>query len=208
MEFMDALDARWACKLYDSSVALTEADELAIMEAARLAPSSFGLEPWRFLTVRDASLRYKLFGACFLQDSVRTAPLVVVSLVRAARFYAPDSDFIKARAARFPGGYPVFLEDYRGYYAYLSENGLLEHWARAQSYLACANMMNAAADRGLASCAIEGYDEAQVLAIAAEALPGFDSSDWRVGLLCTIGCPGEPRRERVRASLEELLTRL
>jgi nitroreductase len=208
MEFMDALEARWACKLYDASKPVSEEDELAILEAARLAPSSFGLEPWRFVAVRDDTLRFKLFGACFLQDSVRTAPLVIVSLVRAARFYAPDSDFVKARSARFPGGYPVFLEDYRGYYAYLHGNGLLEHWARAQSYIACANMMNAATDRGLASCAIEGYDEAQALAILAEALPGFDSADWRVGLLCSVGLPGEPRRERVRASLEELLTRL
>ena len=208
MEFMDALRARWACKLYDESLPVDAAEEETILEAARLAPTSFGLEHWRFVSVRDAGLRMKLFGACLAQEGVRSAPLVLVTLVRAARFYEPDGDFCRARSARFPGGHAVFRDDYRGYFSFLREAGRLEHWARAQSYLACANMMNAAASLGLDSCAIEGYDEAAVLSILAEAIPGFQPEDWKVGIVCTVGHAGEPRRERIRAPLDELVTRL
>jgi hypothetical protein len=47
-----------------------------------------------------------------------------------------------------------------------------------------------------------------VLDVVARAAPGFDASDWQVGLLVTFGHAGEPRRERIRASLEELVLRI
>lgn len=208
MEFMDALQARWACKLYDESRDVSPAEENIILEAGRLAPTSFGLEHWRFVSVRGQTPRLRLYGACLAQDGVRTAPLVVIVLVRQTRFYTPASDFVRARAARFPGGWPVFYEDYKGYYEWLESEGLTCHWARAQAYLACANMMNAAAALGVDSCAIEGYKEAEVLDLVAQAAPGFEASDWRVGILITFGHAGEPRRERIRASLEELVLKI
>lgn len=208
MEYMDALRARWACKLYDESLPVTEAEETEILESARLAPSSFGLEHWRFVSVRGEAARLKLYGACLAQDGVRTAPLIVVALARAARFYEPDGDFCRARSARFPGGHAAFRDDYRAYFEALRARGSLEHWAKAQTYLACANMMNAAASLGVDSCAIEGFEEAAVLATLAESIPGFSAPDWLVGLVCTFGHAGEPRRERIRASLDELATRI
>jgi nitroreductase len=205
MEFMKALEARWACKLYDETQDVTPEEERTILEAGRLAPTSFGLEHWRFVSVRGQTPRLQLYGACLAQDGVRTAPLVVIILVRQPRFYAPDSDFVRARAERFPGGWPVFYDDYKGYHQWLEEEKLTAHWARAQAYLACANMMNAAASIGVDSCAIEGYKEGEVLDIVAQAAPGFDTADWRVGILLTFGHAGEPRRQRIRASLEELV---
>lgn len=208
MEFMDALNARWACKLYDDTKDVSPDEEAVILEAGRLAPTSFGLEHWRFVSVRGQTPRLQLYGACLAQDGVRTAPLIVIVLVRQPRFYAPDSDFVKARAVRFPGGWPVFYDDYKGYHQWLDAEKLTIHWARAQSYLACANMMNAAASIGVDSCAIEGFKEAEVLDILAQATPGFDAADWRVGLLVTFGRAGEPRRERIRTSLEELVMKI
>jgi nitroreductase len=134
MEFMDALEARWACKLYDESRDVSPEEEALILEAGRLAPTSFGLEHWRFVSVRGQTPRLQLYGACLAQDGVRTAPLIVVILVRQARFYAPDSDFVRARAARFPGGWPVFYDDYKGYHQWLEAEKLTGHWARAQAY--------------------------------------------------------------------------
>jgi nitroreductase len=208
MEFMDALEARWACKLYDETRDVGPEEESLILEAGRLAPTSFGLEHWRFVSVRGQTPRLQLYGACLSQDGVRTAPWIVIILVRQARFYAPDSDFVRSRASRFPGGWPVFYDDYKGYHEWLEAEGLTGHWARAQAYLACANMMNAAASLGVDSCAIEGFKEAEVLDIVAQAAPGFDAADWRVGLLVTFGHAGEPRRERFREGLEELVLKI
>jgi len=99
-------------------------------------------------------------------------------------------------------------DDYKGYYEWLDTESLTSHWAKTQAYLACANMMNASASIGMDSCAIEGYKEAEVLDIVTQAAPGFDAADWQVGLLVTFGHAGEPRRQRIRESLEELVLKI
>jgi nitroreductase len=197
--FMDAMLRRYACKLFDGKPLPREIEDY-ILECGRLSPSSFGLEPWRFIAVRSRSLIDEgLFEACFRQEAVRTASLVVAILALRAGFYGPDADFVKERATRFPGGHPVFRADYVGYYEFLEKEGRLEEWARAQTYIACANMMTGAAAAGIDSCAIEGYDERRVL----DAL-GEDGSSWRVGIVVSFGRRAESPREKIRAPFAEI----
>lgn len=199
-EVLAAMEARWACKLYDGKPIGPELEGL-ILEAGRLSPSSFGLEPWKFVANRPESpARGRLFEACFSQEAVRTAGLVVAILVRRAADYDPDSSFVKARAERFPGGHPVFRADFSGYHDFLKSEGRLEEWARAQGYIACANMMTAAAAAGLDSCAIEGYKEEAVLAAL-----GADPASWRTSIVVVFGHAAEERREKIREPLGELV---
>jgi len=192
LAFLAAMRRRYACKLYDSRP-LEPALEDYILECGRLSPSSFGLEPWRFVAARDRGLIERLFEACFRQDAVRTASLVVAILVRRAADYEPDCDFVRSRSERFPGGHPVFRADYSGYYDFLASEGRLEEWARSQSYIACANMMTGAAAAGIDSLAVEGYDEAAVLAALGEP-----ESKWRVGIVAVFGRRAEAARDKIR----------
>lgn len=199
MDFLDAMEARWACKLYDGR-ALSAEEETYILECGRLSPSSFGLEPWHFVANRPGGgIREALFEACFAQEGVRTAGLVVTILVRRAEAYDPDGAFVRQRSERFPGGFPVFRADFIGYYDYLKGEGRLEEWAKAQAYIACANMMTGAAAAGIDSCAIEGYKESDVLAAL-----GADPRVWRVGIVLILGHPAEPCREKIREGLGEI----
>jgi nitroreductase len=202
--FLDAMRRRYACKLYDKTSPLTE-DEIAyILECARLSPSSFGLEHWHLWAITDSGTKKRLYDACFAQDAVGTASLIVVAAVRRARFYNPESDFISERGSRFPGGLRVFVDDYRGYWNYLEENGLTDGWARAQSYIACANMMTGAAARGLDSCAIEGFDDKKVLAAL-----GLSPDEWQTGIVTVFGHSAETEvREKIRMAAEEIITRV
>ncbi len=197
--FLAAMRDRWACKLYDGR-ALAPEEESLILECGRLSPSSFGLEPWRFVANRPGGqVRQALFEACFAQDGVRTAGMVVAILVRRAEAYDPDGPLVLQRSARFPGGHPVFRADFVGYYEFLKAEGRLEEWARAQAYIPCANMMTGAKAAGIDSCAIEGYKEAEVLAAL-----GFDPDIWRVGIVVTFGRPAEPVREKIREGLKAI----
>ena len=67
-----------------------------ILETARLSPSSFGLEPWKFLVVQNPDLREKLklctWGG---QKQLPTASHVIVTLLRKSHFIRYDSDFCK-----------------------------------------------------------------------------------------------------------------
>jgi len=206
--FLEAMKRRFACKLYDGEALPREIEDY-ILDCGRLSPSSFGLEHWKFFvnsasvaggaapgsTVRDA-----LYDACFAQDAVKTAGMVVAILVHRAADYEPDSAFARQRSERFPGGHPVFRDDYKGYYEFLASEGRIEEWARAQAYIACANMMTGAAAAGIDSCAIEGYREADILA-AFGAAP----AEWRVGIVAVFGRAAEPPREKIREPLAELV---
>ncbi len=201
MTFLEAMQNRFACKLY-SEKRIAEEDLLSILEYGRLTPTSFGLELWAFHVVESPSLRKELFVACFDQESVLTAPLSIVTLSRTPSYLDPDGEAVRQRGKRFPGSLTEFVEDYRPYYDYLKEKGRLESWSRSQGYLAVANMMTGAAALGIQSCAIEGFDEDKVLSIL-----GLNREDWTVSMVIPFGYPLEPTRPKIRASLEELVVR-
>ncbi|MGB4406979.1 MAG: NAD(P)H-dependent oxidoreductase [Sphaerochaeta sp.] len=201
MTFLEAMRSRFACKLY-SDKKIAEKDLLTILEYGRLTPTSFGLEPWSFHVVEKPSLRKSLYTACFEQESVLMAPLSIIILSRTQTYLDPDGPLVKERGSRFPGSLSDFVEDYRPYYDFLWQQGRLESWSRSQGYLAVANMMTGAADLGIQSCAIEGFDEDLVLAIL-----GLDREDWIVSMVIPFGYPGETARPKIRANLASLVVR-
>lgn len=200
-EFLEAMRRRYACKLF-SGKRLSPDDVSFVLECARLSPSSFGLEHWHLYAIESGSALGRLKDACFAQDAVGTASLAVVAMCRRGNAYSPDGDFIRERGSRFPGGLAEFVDDYRGYWEYLSSNGLVDHWARSQCYIASANMMTGAAARGIDSCAIEGYDDAKVLSILS-----LGGNDWETGLVTVFGyAANDDSREKIRMPPERIIT--
>ena len=59
-DIRDALNFRYACKLFDESKKINEADFDLILEAGRLAPSSMGIEPWKFVVLQNEKLRQEV----------------------------------------------------------------------------------------------------------------------------------------------------
>jgi len=52
-KILEAYRFRHACKIFDETRKIPEEDFKVILESARLSPSSFGFEPWRYLVVQD-----------------------------------------------------------------------------------------------------------------------------------------------------------
>ena len=198
--FLSAMLHRFACKRFADTPIPPDLLE-AILECGRLSPSSFGLEGWRFQVVASYEVRQKLFEACFSQEPVGTAPISIVITVRTALAYHPEGAFVRQRGERFPGSLEDFIADYRGYYDFLTATGRTACWSRLQGYIAAANMMTGAASAGIQSCAIEGFDETQVL-----ALLGVDRQKWQVALVIAFGYPTEPERPKIREPLHELVS--
>lgn len=192
-DFLETMKRRFACKRFRSDIKLSDSTLGFLLECGRLSPSSFGLEPWRFVFVRESGLITALGDACFAQDAVYTSPCVAVIFARKEEAFRLGSDFLQQRAGRFPGGYPVFEADYEGYHEFLRKEARIIHWARAQTYIACANMMTGAASIGIDSCPIEGFDEERVLAVLKAS-----SVDWTVGLILAFGLRNEGIRPKIR----------
>jgi nitroreductase len=62
-----------------SPEAIPDGDLEEILRAGLEAPSSYNLQPWRFVVVRDVSQRKKLRVAAMNQKKVEEAPVVVVA---------------------------------------------------------------------------------------------------------------------------------
>jgi nitroreductase len=200
--FLEIMRDRYACKLFDAKRPVPDEAQSFILECARLSPSSFGLEHWHLFASCERATIEKLRAACADQDAVGTATFVVVAACRRGIAYDPAGDFVAERGSRFPGGLSVFVDDYKGYWEYLSANGLTDQWARAQCYIACANMMNGARSCGVDSCAIEGFGDAEVMRSLA-----LDRAEWETGIVTSFGYAAEDApREKIREPLERIVT--
>ncbi|MBN8765190.1 MAG: nitroreductase family protein [Thiobacillus sp.] len=164
----DAIQLRYACREFAADTPVS-ADELAsVLEAGRLAPSAFGLEPWRFVVVTDEAGRAAVARACYDQPATTTAAALIVIAALVA-VLEPDSDYVRARfaaEARGQDAEPIHAA-YRSFY----RAGSMAEWARGQCHFAAAQMLLQAAHRGLGSCPVGGYD-ASALAAAAALQPG------------------------------------
>ncbi|MBC8282696.1 MAG: nitroreductase family protein [Nitrospinae bacterium] len=60
METFDAIYQRRSIKQYDAEHKLSSEEETKLLEAAIQAPTSFNIQHWRFVIVRDPELRQKI----------------------------------------------------------------------------------------------------------------------------------------------------
>ena len=60
MQVLDAIYRRRAVKHFDASHEISEAEERQLLEATIQAPTSFNIQHWRFVILRDAQLRSKI----------------------------------------------------------------------------------------------------------------------------------------------------
>lgn len=191
-DLLPALTGRFACRSFTGK-AVSDADLQAILEAGRIAPSGFGMEPWRFMVVRTAEARSRVASTCFNQPPAATAPVLiaVIALVEALQ---PDSIYVQARLEAEAGGVPVPDElkaAYRGFY----EHADVRNWAIGQCNFAAAQMMIQATSLDLATCPIGGFDET-VLAAALD-IPAGEVPALVLALGYCAGQQGERRRKLI-----------
>jgi nitroreductase len=191
---MREISARYACRQFTEG--RVDGQVLrCVLEAGRLAPSSFGLEPWRFVLVSKGLMRARVNEACFDQPPVLSAPLliVVVALVDALR---PGSNFVTGQLEAEAGDAdPVpLMETYAAFHAGTD----IGAWAVGQCQIPAAFMMLEAVHQQLASCPIGGFDEAELIA-ALDLPPGE-----RPALVLALGHCADAQGMRRRRAPEEV----
>lgn len=78
MDTFDAIYQRRAVKQYDPDHRLSADEERRLFEAAIQAPTSFNIQHWRFVVVRDPDLRKRIRALGFDQSQMTDASLLVV----------------------------------------------------------------------------------------------------------------------------------
>lgn len=78
MDTLTAIQERRAVKHYDPAFEMPEADVERLFDLALLSPTSFNIQNWRFVVVRDAEQKKKLRAAAWDQAQVTDANLAIV----------------------------------------------------------------------------------------------------------------------------------
>ena len=202
-EFMNAMDFRHACKVFDETKKISDEEIAYIMEVARKSPSSFGMEAWKFLVITNEELKAKIRPACWDQVQVTSCSHLVIVLAGIDSVKV-ESGEVKKRFSRreLPA---ETLEFYMGLYAShlektLSSNDNIYSWTSKQSYIAAGNMMSAAAFIGIDSCPIEGFDKEQV-----EAILDLDKSKYQLSLVLPFGYRVNPQSEQLRLDSDNVI---
>ena len=202
-EVRKALQFRHACKKFDPEKKIPEATLTDILECARLSPSSFGMEPWKFLVVRNPEKRQALRKACWDQGQVTDSSDVIV-IVDKKDLTTPDSDYVRKQFMRrnlTPEAEQAYLDKYRQHYqneiAPLMSNYA---WDSKQCYIALSNIMTAAASAGVDSCPIEGFNKQQV-----EQALQLNTNELEAVVVVALGYRAGEQTPRLRLSFEEVI---
>lgn len=81
MTFEQTLHQRFTCKAFKDESIPGDVLEF-ILDAGRLAPSSCGFEPWKFVVLSQKKDNEDLSKACFNQENVATASNNIIILAR------------------------------------------------------------------------------------------------------------------------------
>jgi nitroreductase len=164
---LNQLRWRYATKQFDATHQISVADWQTLEESLVLTPSSFGLQPWRFIVVTEQATKEKLVAASWDQRQVADASHVVVFAVKKDVGAAEVDQYLR-RIADVRGVAQESLNGFRdvllGFLSQPADQFSAEQWATRQVYIALGNFMTSAALLGIDTCPMEGivpsqYDE-------------------------------------------------
>lgn len=212
--FLNAMRFRHACKRFDPAREIPKEDFDAILESARLSPSSFGFEPWKLIVLTDEEVKRQLHPIAWgARNSLDGASRFVILLARRKPDMLYSSDFITHMMRDIQKQPPEVMDQRRAKYRSFQEDDfeLLESdraifdWACKQTYIALANMMTAAAYMGIDSCPIEGFHRRKVDTLLAGA-GLYDNAAYGVSVMAGFGYRAEPpHREKTRQPMEDII---
>jgi len=163
-QLLQQLHWRYATKQFDPARKISAADWAAIEEALVLSPSSFGLQPWKFVVVTDPALREKLVPASWGQRQVADASHLVVFAFK-KNFSEADVKTYVDRISEVRGIPAASLAPYTdmmvGSLFKSRDAAARKAWAINQIYIALGNFLTSTAVLGIDSCPMEGIDPAK-----------------------------------------------
>lgn len=203
------LNWRYATKKFDPARKIAEADWAALEQALILTPTSYGLQPYKFLVLTDPALRALLVPASWGQTQPVDCSHYVVFAARAGNTEA-DVDRYLARMAEVRGVAAEALGGFKkilmGDVVHGARGQAALEWAARQAYIALGNFMTAAALVGVDTCPMEGFEPPRY-----DEILGLPAQGFRAVVACAAGYRAADDKyaalPKVRFSASELIDR-
>lgn len=162
-EIINTLNWRYACKKFDPTKKINAQDWSVLKEALRLAPSSYGLQPYKFIIVENTEIRKKLRESSWGQSQVTDASHYVVLVAKEKMEVADVEKFIQKNSS--VRGLPS--ENLKGYHDMMvgdlvkgPRSQIINWWAQRQAYITMGFALETAALLRIDTTPLEGLDPA------------------------------------------------
>lgn len=207
MNIIDNYKWRYATKKFDTTKKLSDSQLNILLEAANLAPSSYGLQPFSIIVVENGPLREKLIQVPNSQAQVSEASHLIIFAVKNNLSVTDVEEYIQ-RIIRVRNVSPDSLS---GYQASLSNSimsktpEVLLQWASRQIYISLGFLLAAAATEKIDACPMEGFQKDKYDEILELSQKGLSSV-----VMAAVGFRSEndsyQHKKKVRKSLDEMVT--
>lgn len=211
-DLVNVFEKRYTCKSYDPDRSVSQADMDALLEVARLSPSSMGLEPWHFLVYERGEKLAEFLPLCwgYHEDPSH----VVAILARRHEHFRPGSEYVRhihedvqgmpadALEARYQK-IDTFLHEHLGF---KNDEYGVQGWADRQTYIVLGNLMTAAALFGIDATPIEGLEVEKVQDVMVKQ-GAFDTNEYHLVCLIAFGYTNrDQHRPKTRRPKAEVVT--
>jgi len=192
------LNWRYAAKKFDPAKKIASELWSQLERAVVLAPSSYGLQPWKFFVVANPDVRLELQKASWNQPQIVDASHLVVFAVKKG-MNPSDAERHVRRVAEVRGVPLAALDGYKQMMAGSLGARTAEAndaWSARQVYIALGVFLTSAAMMGVDACPMEGFDPAkydEILGLTAKgygsvvlATAGYRSADDKTALAAKV----------------------
>ncbi len=183
-DLLSALNFRYATKAFDPERKIPSETWTAIESSLALTPSSFGLQPWKFLVIDSTDIREKLMAASWGQAQVRDASHFVVLTTRTDL----EQKDIDSWISRLADVQETPMESLAGLSGVISsfaggmDTPTKHAWNTRQVYIALGQLMTAAALLGIDTCPMEGISP-----VDYDDVLGLKESGYATAVACALG---------------------
>lgn len=153
MKVSQAIENRRATKQFDASHQMSDAEMERLFELAKLAPTAFNIQNWRFVVLQDPALRQQVRAASFGQAQVTDASLLVVLTADLKAWEKAPGRYWRDAAQPVQDYILPMLDGY-----YRGREQVQRDEAMRSCGIAAQTLMLAAQELGYDSCPMDGFD--------------------------------------------------
>jgi nitroreductase len=180
---LEKLNWRYAVKKFDPAKKISESDWEILEDALDLAPSSMGLQAYKFIVVTDQETKEKLKPAAYGQTQITDASHVVVFAYKKTLTGADIDQYIERVAKvreQTRESLEAFENSLKSAVSQAIEGGYIETWNSRQPYIALGMLLETAALMDIDATPMEGFDAAKVNEI-------LSLNDYSAVAICALG---------------------
>ncbi len=181
---LSGLRFRYACKKFDAARKIDAALWQTLEQAMILAPSSYGLQPWKFVVITNDAVKAKLPAISWNQTQPRDCSHMVVFAARKGISPADVEKYVQ-RIIEVRKAPAEALSDFKGMMlgtVTKTPPEQLDQWCARQCYIALGFLLSAAAMLGVDACPMEG-----IVGDEYDKLLGLDKFGYHATVAAAVG---------------------